>query len=840
VSPRVVVLGMLTKMPVPGVAWQTLHYLEGLRRLGCEVFYVEAHGRTPSMFMAHEHDDGSARAAAYLEAVLKRFGFGDRWAFHARHHDGRCFGMSERELSRLYGSAAMLLNLHGGTQPVPELADTERLIYLETDPVQLQVELHDERDESVRFLEPHRAFFTFAENLGGADCGLPLDAHFAFHPTRQPVVLDWWADLGPAGATFTTIGNWRQQWREVRFDGETYHWSKHLEWERFLDLPARTGADFELALSGFEQSDRAALEARGWRVRPAMELTLDGYRDFVAGSAAELTVAKDQNVRLRTGWFSDRSATYLAAGRPVITQDTGFGCALPTGEGLFAFATLEEAAEAVQRIQREPERHRRAAAAIAREHFAHDVVLRPLLARAGIALPASKPASLPRKLSLAVAARRPTTLPPQSEASALLAPLPHRAGAPAKPEVSIVVVCHDGLPFTKLCLAALLERTPHEQLEVVVVDNGSRDGTAEYLDALPDTAPCVRMLRNGENRGFPAAANQGLAAARGTALVLLNNDVLVPEGWLDPLLAALEDRGVGLAGPTTNRIGTEAEVECDAETLAALERFAAERAAAHAGELRDVRMAAMFCLALRRETYLRVGPLDESFGLGLLEDDDYSERVRAAGLRVVCAEASFVHHFGEASFGVLVRSGARERLLRENRRRFEAKHGFAWQPYERRQAPRYGQLTDRIRALVAARLPEQATVLVVSRGDERLLDLAGRRAWHFPQGDGGVYAGHHPGDSDEAIAQLETLRARGGSHLLFPQTGMWWLEHYAGLAEHLARSARPVVQETDTCVIYELGAAQEAAAEAARSAAVHARPEAESRDQYAGLEAPRR
>jgi GT2 family glycosyltransferase len=808
VSPRVVVLGMLTKMPVPGVAWQTLHYLEGLRRLGCDVYYVEAHGRTPSMFMAHEHDDGSARAAAYLEAVLGRFGFGERWAFHALHHDGRCFGISERELSRLYGSAAMLLNLHGGTQPVPELAATERLIYLETDPVQLQVELHEDRQESVRFLEPHRAFFTFAENLGADDCGLPVDARFAFQPTRQPVVFDWWAGHGPVGAdaAFTTVGNWRQQWREVRYEGETYHWSKHLEWARLLDLPARTGADFELALSGFEDEDRAQLEARGWRVRPAMELTLDGYRAFIAGSAAELTVAKDQNVRLRTGWFSDRSATYLAAGRPVITQDTGFGCALPTGEGLFAFSALEEAADAVERVRREPERHRRAAAAIAREHFAHDVVLRPLLARAGLALPARKPSSLPRELRLDVASRRPTTLAPATEASVLLAPLPHRPGAPSTPEVSVVVVCHDGLPFTKLCLASLLERTAHPQLEVIVVDNGSRDGTAEYLDALPDTAPCVRVLRNAENRGFPAAANQGLAAARGATLVLLNNDVLVPAGWLDPLLAALADRGVGLAGPTTNRIGTEAEVEQEADTLAALELLAAERAAAHAGELRDVRMAAMFCLALRRETFTRIGPLDESFGLGLLEDDDYSERVRAAGLRVVCAEASFVHHFGEASFGALVASGARARLLRENRRRFEAKHGTAWVPYERRPAPRYAQLGERIRALVAARLPAEATVLVVSRGDEQLLDLAGRRAWHFPQGEDGVYAGHHPGDSAEAIAQLEALRARGGSHLLFPQTGLWWLEHYGELAAHLARSARPVVREDGTCVIYELGA----------------------------------
>jgi GT2 family glycosyltransferase len=811
---RVVVLGLLSKMPVPGVAWQTLHYLEGLRRLGCEVWYVEAHGRTPSMFMEHEHDDGSARAAAFIEATLAPFGFGDRWAFHALHHDGRCYGLSRRELERLYDSAALLLNLHGGTLPLPELAATDRLVYLETDPVQLQVELHEQLEQTLEFLAPHRAFFTFAENLGAPDCGLPLDARFDFRPTRQPVVLDWWADrVVPAerARTFTTVGNFRQQWRDVRFDGETYHWSKHLEWARFLELPARTGADFELALSGCEDADRAELERHGWRVRPAMALDRDAYRDFVCESAAELTVAKDQNVRLRSGWFSDRSATYLAAGRPVITQDTAFDCALPTGEGLFAVATLDDAAAAVERVLAEPERHRRAAREIARERFSHDVVLRPLLAHAGISLPPGRPAmrgaaargTLPDVLALAVTSRRPTVLAPGTEAAALCAPLPRRAAPAAAPEVSLVVVCHDGLPFTKLCLASLLEETTDEAVELVVVDNGSRDGTAAYLDALAAQAPCGRVLRNAENRGFPAAANQGLAAARGATLVLLNDDVVAPAGWLAPLRGALADPAVGLVGPTTNRIGTAAEVECDYATLGELRAAAAERGRAHRGELRDVRMAAMFCVALRRATWEAVGPLDERFGLGLLEDDDYAERVRAAGLRVVCAHDAFVHHFGEASFGSLVASGQRERLLRENRARFEAKHGTPWEPYERDPGTRYAALTERIRARVAAELPPQATVIVVSRGDERLLDLAGRRAWHFPQADG-CYAGRHPFDSAEAIAQLEQLRARGGEFILFPATGLWWLEHYDELAAHLERCARPVVHDPETCVIYAL------------------------------------
>jgi len=823
---RVVVLGMLAKMPVPGVAWQTLHYLEGLRRLGCDAWYVETHGRTPSMLMTHEHDDASARAAAFVETTMARFGFGDRWAFHALHHDGRCFGISRRELERLYGSAALLINLHGGTQPLPELVASERLVYVETDPVALQVELHDDVAATLDFLAPHQAFFTFAENLGAPDCGLPVDARFDLRPTRQPVVLDWWEERAAAGDEFTTIGNWRQAWREVRFSGETYHWSKHLEFARFLDLPARTGARFELALSAFGEDDRELLRSHGWRVRPAAQLDLDGYRDFVCGSAAEFTVAKDQNVRLRSGWFSDRSATYLAAGRPVLTQDTGFGCALPTGEGLFAVDDAEQAAEAVERVLAEPARQRRAAREIARERFAHDVVLRPLLAHAGISLPAgrgarpetgapgavsavAKEATLPADLPLAVASRRPTVLAPATEAAALLAPAPSRAGATERPSVSAVVVCHDGLPFTKLCLASLLERTPAEvALEVVVVDNGSRDGTAAYLDRLAASAPCVHVLRNAANRGFPAAANQGLEAARGDALVLLNNDVVLPRGWLAPLLDAIGEPEVGLAGPVTNRIGTEAEVECAYDTLAELDACAARRAAEHRGERGDQRTAAMFCVALRREVHERVGPLDEGFGAGLLEDDDYAQRVRAAGLRVVCAEDALVHHFGEASFGALVASGERERLLAVNRARFEAKHGVPWRPYERRANGRYSELTERIRALVAERLPAQATVLVVSRGDERLLALGDRRAWHFPQEDGGGYAGHHPGDSGEAIAHLEELRARGGEFILFPQTGLWWLDHYRELARHLERSARPVVREPATCVIYALGASE--------------------------------
>lgn len=383
---------MMTKMPVAGVVWQTAHYLVGLQRMGYDVYYVEAHARTPSMFMQTAADDGSAKAAAFIAEVCRRFGLERRWAFHALHDDGRVYGMSDSELRALYQSAALLINLHGGTIPRPEHYATGRLVFLETDPVALQIQLHDGLAEAIAYLEPHCAFFTFGENYGNSDCGLPVSDRFDFKPTRQPVVIDFWQPPQlpalPPGPFFTTIGNWEQQWRQVQFRGETYHWSKHHEFLKFIDLPSRVkaGTQLKLALASYDEPVERMLCEHGWTVRPAANFSADAdaYRRFIANSRGEFTVAKDQNVRLRSGWFSDRSATYLAAGRPVITQDTGFGNVLPTGKGLFAFQTMEDILAALDAVNGDYERQSRAAADVAREHFSADVVLGKLLEEVGL------------------------------------------------------------------------------------------------------------------------------------------------------------------------------------------------------------------------------------------------------------------------------------------------------------------------------------------------------------------------------------------------------------------------------------------------------------------------
>ena len=194
-------------------------------------------------------------------------------------------------------------------------------------------------------------------------------------------MLDLWQQFhaGPA-ATFTTVGNWRQLWRPVSLNGELYHWSKHLEFLKFIELPRRTPQPFELALSSIQEDDRQLLLSHGWRVRDSLAFTtdVDAYRQYVGQSRGEFTVAKDQNVRLRSGWFSDRSASYLACGRPVVTQETGFSNILPTGDGLFAFSTLEEIEDAVDRINAH---HSAAAARIAREWFDYRVILPAMLER---------------------------------------------------------------------------------------------------------------------------------------------------------------------------------------------------------------------------------------------------------------------------------------------------------------------------------------------------------------------------------------------------------------------------------------------------------------------------
>jgi hypothetical protein len=376
-APRVVVLGMMGRTPYAGVAWQVLHFVEGLRRVGCDVHYVEDTGSWPYDPEQNAVTGESAYTVRHIGRLLEWMGLTDRWAYVAP--DGEVHGLSREKLASVLRGADALVNLTGATVLRDEHLRVPVRIYLETDPVRPQIEIAQGRRFTIDLLAAHTHHFSFGENLGAPNCPVPIEG-FHYRPTRQPVVLDWWPP-GPSGDAYTTVASWHQDEKDIRWRGETYFWSKDREFVKFLDLPKLSGLRLELALACDDAAALDMLRAHGWGVLDGHDLSLEiePYRRFILGSRAEFTVAKDQNVRLRSGWFSDRSACYLAAGKPVITQDTGFGDVLPTGSGLFAFRTTEEALAAVEAIEGDFSSHSRAAHELAAEHFAAERVLGTLL-----------------------------------------------------------------------------------------------------------------------------------------------------------------------------------------------------------------------------------------------------------------------------------------------------------------------------------------------------------------------------------------------------------------------------------------------------------------------------
>jgi hypothetical protein len=383
---KIIVFGILFWYPLAGVTCQFLHYLIGLRRLGYDVFYVEDSGRwiwDPGL------GDLSPDATPNLKAVvpvLEAHGFRGRWAFRGNYPGGRCYGMTEEKILQLYREADAFLNVTGAQEIREEHRACRRRIYVESDPVVSQIKVARGEACTTAVLQAHDRHFTFGGNLGRPGCGVPLK-QFNWLPTVQPVVLDLWDNPAapPNGATYSTIATWQNKGRDIVYHGVKYYWSKDREFKKFLDLPRRRAGPFELAV-GVDARTRRKLNDHGWRIADPVALSgdLGRYRKYICDSRGEFTVAKGQNVQLRSGWFSDRTACYLAAGRPVITQDTGFGSYLPVGRGLFAFQTMDDILQAVDEIESDYAGNCRAAREIAEAHFAAETVLASLMGRAGL------------------------------------------------------------------------------------------------------------------------------------------------------------------------------------------------------------------------------------------------------------------------------------------------------------------------------------------------------------------------------------------------------------------------------------------------------------------------
>ncbi len=259
----------------------------------------------------------------------------------------------------------------------------------------------------------------------------------------------------------------------------------------------------------------------------------------------------------------------------------------------------------------------------------------------------------------------------------------HNAIIALYPKASIIIVTYNNLDLTKLCIESVYGRTIHPNYEVILVDNGSTDRTPDYLGQINVSYPNSKVILNERNEGFARANNQGLAVASGEFIVLLNNDTVVTRGWLTKLLRHLEDSKVGMVGPVTNWAGNEAKIDVEYEALEEMEAFAERYTAEHEGIAFELKVLAMFCVAMRRGLIEEVGPLDEQFEIGMFEDDDYALRVKSKGYRILCAEDVFVHHVGKAAFSTL-REQEYQRVFKENKKRFEEKWQIKWEAHKYR------------------------------------------------------------------------------------------------------------------------------------------------------------
>lgn len=386
---RIVVWGLLAGYPFGGMTWQALHYIVGLRRLGFDVWYVEDSSRAVLDPVRYWPSTSEYEAnVKFLAEQMAAVGLADRWIFRPPEEQAFCVGARDYAgLKQLYREADAVINLCGAQEDREDHHVIRCLVYMETDPVPTQVAVAKGEQKTIDLLARHHVLFTYGENLGRPRCRVPME-RFAWHPTRPPVILGWWDTqrAPPSEAALTTIANWKHSAKDVEWQGEQWRWSKHYEFLKFLDIAPRAALPLEIAVGNITPPELQIIQDKGWRTRPSGSVSVPNeYRRYIQDSLGEFTATKEQYVRPYTGWFSDRSVCYLAAGRPVITQETGFSENIPSGEGLFGFSTPEDALAAIAEVAVDYARHSRAARAIAAEHFAAEKVLLDVVQKIGLA-----------------------------------------------------------------------------------------------------------------------------------------------------------------------------------------------------------------------------------------------------------------------------------------------------------------------------------------------------------------------------------------------------------------------------------------------------------------------
>jgi len=356
---KILFAGIIARYPFGGVTWCSLMYLLGLRALGHEVFYIEDTGECVYDPVQNTRATDPSYGTSYIHAALEPFGLGERWSFV--NYDGSYHGQSAERVREFCAGADLFLNLSGGSWFWrDEYARIPRSAFIDSDPAFTQLAIAKAEPWYVEFFTRFSHLFTFGSNIGTPASQIPV-GDFTWHHTWQPVTLADWRNAATPLNRFSSVMTWQiESFTDVGGN-------KDQEFVKYIDLPKRTSQPFELAVNG----PQSLLREHGWSTVPAMSVsrTLWDYREFIQRSRAEFGVAKHTYVATRSGWFSDRTECYLAAGRPALVQDTGWSSHLPHGEGLLAFSSPDEALAGIDAINANYERHARAAAEIAHEHF---------------------------------------------------------------------------------------------------------------------------------------------------------------------------------------------------------------------------------------------------------------------------------------------------------------------------------------------------------------------------------------------------------------------------------------------------------------------------------------
>jgi len=372
---KILCSGHLVRHPLGGHTWHHLQYLVGFRRLGCEVAFLEHYGWPDSCYNPATNDMTSdpTYGLTYLRRVLARVGLEIPWCYLAE--DGCAHGMPREQLAQFCRESDVYFNL-SGINWISELEQCRRRVLVDTDPVFTQIGAFGMAGPLSRY----HVLFTYGENVHQPDCTMPT-AGARWLPTRQPVVRDLWpVTPGEPDGPITSVMNW-SAYGEKQHEGRTYG-QKDREFPPYYSLPRETGESMELAV-GAPPAVRAPLEDGGWRLADPREVTRDPwtYQRYLQRSRAEFAVAKHAYVSTQSGWFSERTCSYLASGRPVVVQDTGFSRQLPTGAGLLSFRNHPEALSAIRALREDYEGHCRAARRLVAERFNTRRVLTALLER---------------------------------------------------------------------------------------------------------------------------------------------------------------------------------------------------------------------------------------------------------------------------------------------------------------------------------------------------------------------------------------------------------------------------------------------------------------------------